>query len=959
MKNVIDFMRHNTRVLSLLSAVLFFLFPQLGFGASSAFTVPSTDLSVVLLGKIFGTVGGGLETGGSSILGKMFYVFNSGILVIIGMILIYIVGRSIFEISHGDTSQMGRKFSGWQVLRVVLGTGSVVPQATGYSAINVMIMWVVIQGVGMANAVWKQAVTYIAEGNSFYVMDKANNTTGPSSLIDVNFIKSDAASPAQAGSCEKSGVGCVTAQELMKAQICMNSLYRAAEDSRIKKLKDINNLTAEEQKKYTDYTRVLQQSIPRFREAYHGKVVGGTSYIVEFPGNASAVPFVSENSLTKTINNTPKDYNGVCGKYSWGNVPSVTGKTTDMENYRSVKETALRSLILSLSSASFASIETYKPFDPASSLTINCPNDAKSNKTGFYPCTYLFPDYFQQNTYTSVVYAVANYQSTIFPMRSYAGKGYNLNQTKAKVGSKEITTNMVDNLTKNGWIGAGSFYLNLTSVQNSAGYESAKDTNYYPNIISSMSQDLESKFQNYGEIGKKYYSYMQNRHRWLISKNDVNDTIFNKASTLAETMNVASRNASGELNLPTVLDDFVRGEKGKTIDIKAPWGAKSAAFIVLSPLNEELVKVLQQWKTVFDPLSTDQNGKNKLPLLRLHELGKTMIQSFFDYWDSVFSRLNALMYVYFGVSTVFTGISAGLAAFSTLGVGVGAQLALQQAQSLLGITSKMFLEIPLMILLPMITPITLILLLNGVLLAYYIPLLPFMLFLFGTVTWFSFVIEGMVAGPLIALGVTHPEGHDLMGKAEQTLMLLVSLFIRPTVMIFGLIAGLLLSYVGLEVLNATFGALLNGALSSSGSKQDTYYALFSSGLFSISNTGLTATAQVQNVAFILMYTFIIMSLMQQCFSLIYSLPSMVMMWIGGPHKEGQEAQLVGEVKGNMSQTADRASSGVGSSASASSAFGSVVNSFKMNDDKNKDSGKSDIQQNNPAPPNGGRGGGNP
>ena len=55
----------------------------------------------------------------------------------------------------------------------------------------------------------------------------------------------------------------------------------------------------------------------------------------------------------------------------------------------------------------------------------------------------------------------------------------------------------------------------------------------------------------------------------------------------------------------------------------------------------------------------------------------------------------------------------------------------------------------------------------GILLGVYLPFLPYLLFLFGVMGWLIAVIEAMVAAPLVAMGVTHPEGHDLLGRVSK------------------------------------------------------------------------------------------------------------------------------------------------------------------------------------------------
>ena len=57
---------------------------------------------------------------------------------------------------------MGREGkSGWGAIRAVLGVGLLVPGTTGYSLIQVFVMWVVIQGVGLADTIWETGANYM------------------------------------------------------------------------------------------------------------------------------------------------------------------------------------------------------------------------------------------------------------------------------------------------------------------------------------------------------------------------------------------------------------------------------------------------------------------------------------------------------------------------------------------------------------------------------------------------------------------------------------------------------------------------------------------------------------------------------------------------------------------------------------------------------------------------------
>lgn len=74
----------------------------------------------------------------------------------------------------------------------------------------------------------------------------------------------------------------------------------------------------------------------------------------------------------------------------------------------------------------------------------------------------------------------------------------------------------------------------------------------------------------------------------------------------------------------------------------------------------------------------------------------------------------------------------------------------------------------------------------------------------------------MVAAPLICFGLKHSEGHDFLGEAKQILMILLGAFLRPVLMVIGLIAGMILSYVSLRIIvYTTFSGLASDLFTSS------------------------------------------------------------------------------------------------------------------------------------------------
>lgn len=154
--------------------------------------------------------------------------------------------------------------------------------------------------------------------------------------------------------------------------------------------------------------------------------------------------------------------------------------------------------------------------------------------------------------------------------------------------------------------------------------------------------------------------------------------------------------------------------------------------------------------------------------------------------------------------------------------------------------------------------------------AYYLPFLPYMVFTFGTIAWLMAVIEAMVAAPIVALGVTHPEGEGILGKGEAAVMILMNIFLRPSMMIIGYIAAIALCYVSVWIINAGFSNVLKFI-----QNEDIY----------------TTWAGIYAFFFgIVIYTTMYLTVAEKSFTLIYKLPDEVLRWIGGHAEQtGQQA----------------------------------------------------------------------
>lgn len=204
----------------------------------------------------------------------------------------------------------------------------------------------------------------------------------------------------------------------------------------------------------------------------------------------------------------------------------------------------------------------------------------------------------------------------------------------------------------------------------------------------------------------------------------------------------------------------------------------------------------------------------------------------------------------------------------------------------------------------------------GMTTAYYVPLVPYMIFTFGAIAWFMAVIEAMVAAPVVALGIIHPEGHDAFGKGEAAIMILMNVFLRPAMMIIGYIAAISLSYVGVWLLNASFDHAVNfmqpgSDIEDGGLMNGVNQAAPSIGTVS---AGYTEWAGIFAYFFsILLYTMMYMTIVEKAFTLIAVLPDKVLRWIGGqPESHGQDAaQWMADTKGKVEKGGEKSGDAMG------------------------------------------------
>lgn len=147
--------KHQTKISAFFVMILLTLhylgataFAEFGFAPP-----PASDMSRSFLNQIFG----GLLDGGQDAFGASIKNFNAGVLVIGGILAAYTIFAGTLGTAH-DGEMLGKKFSSvWIPIRYALGTALVLPVLSGgYCIMQGIVMWLIMQGVSLANGVWSE-----------------------------------------------------------------------------------------------------------------------------------------------------------------------------------------------------------------------------------------------------------------------------------------------------------------------------------------------------------------------------------------------------------------------------------------------------------------------------------------------------------------------------------------------------------------------------------------------------------------------------------------------------------------------------------------------------------------------------------------------------------------------------------------------------------------------------------
>ncbi len=924
-----------------------------------SFTPPKTDMSIYFLSEIFGAVPGITQFTGSTIVGKMFGVFNTGVLAMSGVFLAYTITKILTETTM-DGAAMGKSATVWTAVRCALSTSLLVPGSSGYSVINGIIMWVVVQSIGLADTTWSIALQHLNNGGSLYA------TAQRTSFVDYSLINNGILACDNPGTCSSDAgamddVNTLTAvgtADILRSLSCSYVVYSALKSREISPTKPLPLNVADG---FSLYKERPATCIP---DATGGCSGYNDGYVV-FPYLANEISSQKAEYYKDYLEkhaDIPTNLTGICGTISYtvprANSDTDASYTAKVNNYMMTKHAALLQIIQYLTPVARALVEGISKDKYTQARKLD-PDTYKltSDKT-FFVDPNASAKYDRDNQWVWQPGFVQSLNSSFtFPLGSLelmaAAGMYQNALSPALTSSVDLlsadVSKKIEEANAHGWIAAGNYYRLLvntakTAMSNFDNYrlqtadaKPARDVTY--DILFGRAMKNEEGGTTtaidkiWGERGDKellkkvlqwirlVYPYakvsgqaavsltMQEQQAGLVSGTQMNNWGNSVTNSISDKIKFVS--------LPSWCSGVTEAALWTKIGIGLvflgtlpPLALPFLMTVPMDFLSLDVNQIFNKWNA-----NMGAAGVSKDPILKLRDIGQSMITNSLKFTTQMQIYLGLMIAVVGGVSLAMQILGVALSVGSFWGATTGGVIVVgtiveviqsfyEQVQGLI------FMQLP--IALAALGPIFT----CGVLLAIYVPLIPYLLFLFGAMSWFISVIVLMAASPIICFlmlwGNSSQENPLLGREAEQFIMQIIGVFFRPILMVMGLVIGMVLSYVSVELLNLGFSNVVS------------YVMTDTSGAMQL----------IQQIGLVVIYTFTMLSVVNFSFStinLLYS-EAMRIAQIQAPATGLEEKQMEG-VKGGVQQFGEAGAGGVRDSASSLKGSAKTVNSSNLDEMK--------------------------
>lgn len=787
-------------------------------GVSTGFSVENSGPNA---GPAITAASGGAIAGATgpsiTLLGTMFQTFNSVILAVAVLVVVYTTIVGLLNTAH-EGQFMGKNWNNlWIPLRMVFGIALLVPTLSGYCILQMVMMWAIVQGVGAADTLWNTVLAYVDIAGSPYAQATVPSVGYKDSLTTLFR-------------------GLVCAESALQRDPSFNSDPPAG-----------SNYCGVNSK--SSYCIASQLLGPNGATTFMN-MPGITSFMLGPAGNCGTLSWCNSMVLATKTAKTGFPCSGPDG----ANSLACSACKTEIEALKTVYpaldkiaknfvqyDAQYRSFMIQVYNSQDITVTDPKTGESTTikgnGRTVAVPAWVQAYCTDkqISPCTRNFntgdglPDPgLTKDSVPSDVVKGLYWTYGLMKDPTFQGLDPNFMATISGQFSKgldelfiEVTKKMSDaianpteNLTNTdlqdaaatGWITAGSYYYTIAKMNQ--------------NNLKDMMPLLEVTFPDSGPPSSYDSSLYGYRNNYIAAASLVN------AST-------PSAGLEGSGNLPSSTEE-------------------------LSALSGNVTEAIQS--------STEGSlGGDSNPLVQAQSAGYAIL---------MIAQIGFMLLL---TITFFMALAGNISVY-VLGTGVTNPIGPA-------------LQLMFIVVMPAVAALFGIMVSLGATLSVYLPLVPFIIFTFGAIGWLTSTIETMVAGPLVALGIIAPGGHhELLGKAEPALMLLFNVFLRPSLMIFGLVAAMLLASVVVGMINDAFWRVMTSISAGSSSSKS-------------AGEAANVMSPLTLILFLCAYVMLVVAALNKCFAAIHIIPERVMSWIGHQAQGYGEGEALGEIKGGVASGA--------------------------------------------------------
>ena len=826
------------------------------------FTPIDGDLSVKILQNLFG--GNKLISALASapenvLISSIFKILNTGVLFIAGILLSYtIISNTVRMAQDAGMSQIG-KLSPMTIFRIVTGFTLMSPMPNvGFSIIQVGVMWAAVHGVGFADAIYSKLDLDIKE--SRYTEIKNQDFA---KVIEMRQpLKQDGTPPIQYLSDD--------AWEIYSTRTDTRpSLIDSVNKVNLETLSAISTLQSEYA--YIAKKLLLTNDNPEVRMSSlsKGSIVG----LNELYASTMCMAVLSADSeqsggeIKLATTNCPEDGGAnIC--FGTQKKPTICG------SYK-VDQTILDNVYSNVEYLFPQFISYYKTL--IANKTKKFDSDAAELASNLIceegQCQYAF---FNRNQINLMATTIINYNNT------------------PKVDNKIMDTN-----ADLGWISLG---YRLSEIQNIYKQKEGTGTQDISTILDKPTATIikayASTIANENKIPEesRFHSESLNSFSWLVGgDSDINQIPKRIVKFVGEFFAAIfgiDKNQAGTIDgINTIVECFMNSTGCFDNTQKISLIPKITAEEDLSSNLGIIVSVAEANRDLFSINPLDQ----------YKHMGLSILASVGEFWKSLPQDANfasaKIFAEYRSVITTFNTLSAIVQSGYEFIPFVGHRLAVS-----LDVATSMLMTVPqiqyqydvnnLFRYLPAAGFISIAMLLVAISFAIIIQIIPMIFYSLAVIAWLFYLIEAVVAAPLIAVGITHPEGHDFLGQAQQSFMLLLLVFLRPVLIVLGVITALAIYFCANYLLNLGFLTIF---------------------ITSISGIETTFNGISNLFIIILVYGFIAIGITQMSFANIFRVIERVSIWIGGQQEQSPISQILMKIKGDLIQKSQQIAMGASTS----------------------------------------------